>query len=97
MFIDDLVKGMISFMNADVNFIGPLNIGNPHEISINQLASIIIELTDSKSGITYNKIPEDDPKKRKPDISVISDKLSWKPLVNLEEGLKKTIHYFSNL
>ena len=96
-YIDDLINVIIQFMNYDVKFIGPVNIGNPNEFSILKLAKIVIKLTGSKSNIIFKDIVEDDPKQRQPDISLAKEKLNWKPLVQLEEGLKKTIKYFDKI
>jgi len=93
-YIDDLINVIMQFMNYDVQFIGPVNIGNPNEFSILKLAKIIIKLTGSKSNIIFKDIVKDDPKQRQPDISLAKEKLNWKPVVQLEEGLKKTIKYF---
>ncbi len=95
-FINDLVDAMILMMNSEDNFIGPVNIGNPNEISINLLAKKIIKLTNSKSKVKYKDLPEDDPKRRMPNISLVKEKLNWKPNVNLENGLIETIKYFKN-
>jgi len=92
-YIDDLIAGMVKMMNTD-NFIGPVNIGNPTEFTIKELAEEIIKLTNSKSKIIYKPLPEDDPTRRRPDISLAKEKLDWQPEVKLEEGLKKTIEYF---
>lgn len=92
-YIDDLIDGMIKMMEIE-NFIGPVNIGNPEEISILDLAKRIIEMTESSSQILFKDLPEDDPVQRKPDISLAIEKLNWKPKVLLEEGLNKTIDYF---
>jgi UDP-glucuronate decarboxylase len=92
-YIDDLIDGMVKMMEVG-DFIGPVNIGNPEETSINDLANKIIELTNSKSTITHKELPEDDPEKRKPDISLAMEKLNWQPRVSLDEGLGKTIEYF---
>ena len=82
-------------MNSDDNFIGPVNIGNPIEISMNKLASLILELSNSKSKIIYRDLPEDDPKRRNSDISLAKKKLNWKPILELEEGFnEKIIEYF---
>ena len=91
-FIDDLIEGLLKMMNSDN--MGPINLGNPIELSMNNLASKIIKLTDSSSKIIYKKLPEDDPKRRKPDISLAKSKLNWNPKVNLKIGLQKTINYF---
>lgn len=92
-YVSDLVSGMIAMMNND-NFSGPVNLGNPCEKSIKDLAEKIVELTGSHSHIVYKELPEDDPVRRKPDISLAKDKLSWEPAISLEEGLSNTIKYF---
>ena len=92
-FVDDLVEGMIRMMNQD-DFIGPVNMGNPGEFTILELAEKVIELTSSKSKIVNLPMPADDPKQRKPDISLAKEKLNWEPSIKLEEGLVKTIDYF---
>jgi UDP-glucuronate decarboxylase len=79
------------------DFAGPVNLGNPVEISVKQLAEEIIELTGSSSKIIFKKLPQDDPKQRCPDISIAKDKLSWTPKINRDIGLKKTIRYFDTL
>ena len=96
-YIDDLISAMIKMMNTNDDFIGPVNIGNPNEISINKLASIIMELTNSKSQIIYQDLPEDDPKRRNPDISLAKNKLNWRPVNSLKTGLSKTINYFKQI
>ena len=96
-YVDDLIDGMIKMMNTNDHFTGPVNLGNPNEISMNKLASLILELSNSKSEITYRDLPKDDPKRRKPDISLANNKLNWMPLINLEDGLLKTIKYFKKL
>ncbi|WP_440880774.1 UDP-glucuronic acid decarboxylase family protein [Tenacibaculum sp. C7A-26P2] len=94
-YVDDLIEGMIRMMNTPENVIGPLNIGNPLEFSIAQLANEIIRLTNSSSKIIYKPLPEDDPMQRKPDITLAQKILNdWKPVVGLEEGLNKVITYF---
>ena len=93
-FIDDLVNGLIKMMNSD--FVGPVNLGNPNELSMKDLATKVIKLTNSSSNIIYNDLPEDDPKRRRPDISLASSKLGWKPVIDLETGLQKTINYFTS-
>jgi len=95
-YIDDLISGMSAMMEKE-NFIGPVNIGNPQEFTILEIAEKIIVLTGSKNKITYNSLPEDDPLKRKPDITLAREKLGWEPAVPLEEGLKKTIDYFKKI
>ncbi|SEB53414.1 UDP-glucuronate decarboxylase [Tenacibaculum sp. MAR_2009_124] len=97
-YVDDLIEGMIRMMNTAENIIGPVNIGNPLEFSIGQLANEIIRLTNSSSKIIYKPLPEDDPMQRKPDITLAENILNdWKPVVGLEEGLKKVITYFDNV
>lgn len=96
-YIDDLLEGMIRMMNCREDFIGPVNIGNPNEFTINHLAEKIIGLTGSKSQIIYQPIPEDDPKQRQPNISLAKKELDWEPKVSLDEGLLKTIEYFDNI
>lgn len=93
-YVDDLVSGMVKMMNSPADFTGPVNIGNPGEFTIKELAEKVIKLTDSKSKLVYKPLPEDDPKQRCPDISLAKEKLGWEPTVNLEEGLKKTIENF---
>ena len=93
-FVTDLVEGLIRMMNSPKGFTGPINIGNPAEKTILELAKMIIKLADSKSGIIKKELPQDDPLRRKPDISKAKAELNWEPTVSLEEGLKKTIIYF---
>tara|TARA_Y100001933_G_C18983143_1_gene557443 strand:+ start:1091 stop:2038 length:948 start_codon:yes stop_codon:yes gene_type:complete len=95
-YIDDLIDGMIKMMNSDDKLIGPINIGNPDEISINQLANIILRLTKSKSKIIFNELPINDPLRRKPNIEKANSLLRWYPKVGLENGLKNTIKFFLN-
>jgi UDP-glucuronate decarboxylase len=94
-YVDDLIEGMILLMNSNDSFTGPVNIGNPSEFTIKQLAQKIISLTNSKSKIIYKPLPEDDPIQRKPIIDLAKKELGWMPKVELEEGLKRTISYFS--
>jgi UDP-glucuronate decarboxylase len=97
-YIDDLVEGMIRMMNDSGSFVGPVNIGNPNEFTILELANLVIELTNSKSKLVYLPAPQDDPTQRKPDISLAKEKLNqWEPKIPLEQGLVKTIAYFDNL
>ncbi len=96
-YIDDLIKGLIKMMSSEINFIGPVNLGNPNEISINELASKIISLTKSKSKIIFNDLPQDDPRRRKPNIELAINKLNWKPKFNLDKGLINTIQYFKKI
>lgn len=95
-YVDDLVRGLIAMMEQDSGFIGPVNLGNPSEITIKTLAEKVIELTGSKSKIIYCPLPQDDPVKRKPNISLAKEKLSWEPAIDLETGLDKTIRYFKD-
>ena len=96
-YIDDLINGMIKMMETD-NFIGPVNLGNPDEFSIKELAEKILSLIpESKSKIVYRDLPSDDPKQRKPDISLAREKLGWEPKIKLEDGLKRTIKYFRQI
>lgn len=93
-YVDDLIEGMMRLMNSPDDFTGPVNIGNPTEFSIKELATKVLGLTSSKSKLIYKDLPQDDPMQRKPDISLAADKLNWQPTIALEEGLKKTIEYF---
>ncbi len=92
-YIDDLLEGLIRFMNVD-DFLGPLNLGNPVEFTINELAGKVIAMTGSKSTIIYESLPSDDPTQRQPDITLAREKLNWEPAIPLEQGLEKTIAYF---
>jgi UDP-glucuronate decarboxylase len=93
-YVDDLIRGMISMMETEQGFTGPINIGNPGEFTMLELAELVIKLTGSKSKLVFLPKPEDDPKQRRPDIGLAKDVLKWLPNVQLEEGLKKTIAYF---
>ena len=95
-YVDDLVDGIFRMMNVNSSFTGPVNLGNPVEFTVLELAKLVIELTDSKSKIIFKDLPQDDPEKRKPDISLAKDKLDWQPSIELEEGLLRTIHYFKS-
>jgi UDP-glucuronate decarboxylase len=92
-YISDLVEGLIKLMNQEKN-VGPINLGNPAELTVKEIAKKIIILTSAKSKIVYKTLPKDDPKKRRPDITLAKTKLNWQPKVKLEDGLKKTIEYF---
>lgn len=97
-YVDDLIEGTVRMMQTRDNFIGPVNIGNPKEFTMLQLANEVIDLIGSKSKITYLPLPEDDPMQRQPDISLAKKELGdWEPKVNLREGLKSTINYFDEL
>ncbi len=96
-YVENLVDGMIKFMATPDSEIGPVNIGNPDEFTIKQLAELVIKLTNTKSKIIYNPLPENDPMKRKPDISKIQSLIDWEPSIKLEDGLKETIAYFKTV
>ena len=96
-FINDLITGLISFMKKPKKTTGPINLGNPHEISILELAKKIIKLTHSSSTINYKVLPDNDPKKRMPNIELAKKSLKWEPSTHLDEGLIKTITYFQNI
>lgn len=96
-YVDDLISGLISLMESDSEVTGPINIGNPNEFTMLQLASKIIELTNSKSVLVYKDLPSDDPQKRCPDVQKAKMLLDWSPKVELELGLTKTINYFSQI
>ena len=93
-YVDDLIDGLIKLMDTPDTFTGPVNLGNPVDISVNDLAQMIIRMTGSKSKIIYLSLPEDDPKQRKPDITLARKELNWEPEVGLEDGLARTIEYF---
>jgi UDP-glucuronate decarboxylase len=95
-YMDDLLEGMWRLMNKD-DITGPINIGNPNEFTIKELAERVVAITGSNSNIVYHDLPSDDPKQRQPDITMAKDILGWEPKVQLEEGLKHTIGYFSQL
>jgi UDP-glucuronate decarboxylase len=94
-YIDDLVRGLEALMESADDVTGPCNLGNPHEVTVKDIADIILRLTDSKSRIVMKPLPEDDPKRRRPDISYARKALGWSPRVPLEEGLRRTIDYFA--
>jgi UDP-glucuronate decarboxylase len=94
-FVDDLISGIVQFMSTAKDRVGPLNLGNPHEMTMLELAEKVIELSGSKtSKITHKDLPSDDPRRRKPDISLARDWLGWEPKVPITEGLGRTIEYF---
>lgn len=93
-YVDDLIAGMTRMMSADDAFIGPVNLGNPHEFTIRELAERIVDMTGSGSHLIFKPLPSDDPTQRRPDISLAREKLAWEPRIQLEEGLRKTIAYF---
>ena len=96
-YVDDLVEGLIRMMNSSTDFTGPVNIGNPHEFTILELAEKVIKLTGSKSKIIYKPLPSDDPMMRKPDITLAKKELDWSPNIKLDEGLEKTIEFFKTI
>ncbi len=95
-YVDDLIRGIYTLMNTD-NFTGPVNIGNPNEFTIKELADLVVELTGNKSGLIFKDLPQDDPQKRKPDISLAREVLNWEPQKQLKEGLRSTIDYFKSV
>jgi UDP-glucuronate decarboxylase len=95
-YVDDLLEGMVRLMHTGNDFIGPVNIGNPGEFTILELAEKVLKLTGSRSKLVFLPLPEDDPMQRQPDITLAKKVLDWEPKVPLEEGLKKTIHYFKS-
>ena len=96
-YVDDLIRGLLSMMETGPDIVGPINLGNPNELSIRELAEVILELTGSRSRIIHRPLPPDDPKKRCPDISEADRLLNWRPTTPLKEGLAKTIPYFEQL
>lgn len=96
-FVDDLIEGLILLMATDPSFTGPVNIGNPVEFQIIDLARLVLEMTGSKSPLIFKPLPQDDPKQRKPDISLAQKRLGWTPKVSLEQGLCRTIQYFEKI
>lgn len=96
-YVDDLIEGMIRMMETPDHVIGPINMGNPNEFTIKQLAEKVLELTGSRSKLIYQKLPSDDPMQRKPDISLAIQTLNWEPQISFDEGLVKTIEYFKTI
>jgi UDP-glucuronate decarboxylase len=96
-YVDDLIEGFVRLMSSESGFTGPVNLGNPGEFTIRQLAEIVIELTGSKSTLVEKPLPSDDPMQRRPDISLAQSKLGWTPQIALRQGLEKTITYFDDL
>jgi len=96
-YVDDLIDAMIKMMNSEKGFIGPVNIGNPGEFTMLQLAEMVLMLSNSKSKIIYQPLPSDDPKQRQPNIDLAKDKLGWQPKVELKDGLRETIAYFKKM
>ena len=96
-YVDDLIDGMLRLMDAPADFIGPVNIGNPKEFSMLQLAELVLQLVGGKSRLEYKALPADDPRQRQPEIALAREALGWQPRVELEDGLKATIAYFRKL
>ena len=96
-YVDDMIEGLIRMMNGPDDFIGPLKLGNSDEFSILQLAEMIIKLIGSRSKIIFKPLPQDDPLQRQPDITMARERLDWKPMIDLEEGLKRTLKYFKTI
>lgn len=96
-YVTDLIEGMMKLMNSSDTIHGPINIGNPGEFTVRQLADLVIELTDSKSKIVHMPLPQDDPCRRRPDITLAKEMLNWEPKIQLKEGIKKTMQYFKEI
>ncbi|MEY3058168.1 MAG: hypothetical protein RI941_892 [Pseudomonadota bacterium] len=96
-YVDDLVDAMVKMMNSEKGFTGPVNIGNPGEFTMLQLAEMVLTLSNSKSKIIYQPLPSDDPKQRQPNIDLAKDKLAWQPKVEMKDGLRETIAYFKKM
>ena len=96
-YVDDLIEGMLRLMDSPASFTGPVNVGNPGEFTMLELAENVLRLVGGKSKITFHPLPEDDPKQRQPDITLAKEKLGWLPTVQLEDGLKETVIYFRKL
>ena len=93
-YVDDMIEAFVAFMSSAPELTGPVNLGNPNEITVAELAEKILELTGSRSKLVFRPLPGDDPRRRRPDISVARSRLGWEPRIPLEEGLRKTIEYF---
>jgi UDP-glucuronate decarboxylase len=96
-YVDDLVDGLIRLMESESEIVGPINLGNPSEFTIRQLAEIVVDLTGSASKIIHRPLPQDDPKQRQPDISKAQELLGWQPILPLADGLRRTVAYFDEL
>jgi UDP-glucuronate decarboxylase len=96
-YVDDLIEGMLRFMDSPADFTGPLNMGNPREFTMLELAELVLKLVGGSSRLTFQPLPEDDPKQRQPDITLAKQALDWQPALGLEDGLKETIAYFRRL
>ena len=96
-YVDDLIRGMLALMDSDDSVTGPVNLGNPCEVSMVGLADKIVKLTGSKSKLIFMPLPDDDPKKRRPDIALAKKLLDWQPEITIDEGLSRTIEYFKKI
>ncbi|MCZ6773754.1 MAG: GDP-mannose 4,6-dehydratase, partial [Proteobacteria bacterium] len=96
-YVDDLIGGLIKLMEGPKDFVGPVNLGSPHEFTIHELAELVIARTGSESNLVFKPLPEDDPVQRQPDITLAKKVLAWRPTVPLEDGLDRTIEYFKEL
>lgn len=96
-YVDDLIHGMVSMMESDPSCTGPVNIGNPGEFTMLELAELVLKIVGGKSKLVFQPLPQDDPKQRQPDITLAKEKLGWAPVVRLEDGLKETVSYFKDI
>ncbi len=96
-YVDDFIEGMLRMMDSEKGFSGPVNLGNPSEFTMLELAEKVLRATGSKSRLVRKPLPQDDPRQRKPDIALATSKLMWEPKVSLDDGLKETIAYFKKL
>jgi UDP-glucuronate decarboxylase len=96
-YVDDLIEGMIRLMETGPEVTGPINIGNPNEFTIRELATKVIEMTGARSELVQQPLPADDPKQRRPDISLAREVLGWEPTIELDQGLERTVEYFSRM
>jgi UDP-glucuronate decarboxylase len=96
-YVDDLIEGFVRLMNTELGFTGPVNLGNPGEFTMLELAEKVIKHVGGKSKLAFHPLPQDDPKQRQPNISLVKEKLGWEPKVSLEDGLKETIAYFRRI
>jgi len=96
-YVDDLIEGVVRLMNSDPEITGPVNLGNPGEFTMLELANLVIEITGSKSEISYMDLPQDDPRQRRPDIGHAKSALGWEPSIRLRDGIFKTVEYFNGV
>jgi len=96
-YVDDLIDGMVRLMESPADFIGPVNIGNPGEFSMLELAELVQETVGARANIQFQPLPQDDPRQRQPDISLAKSALGWEPKVSLKDGLKETVAYFRGI